>query len=56
MEIKSSATVTEDMFKGLRKWLNVAGDAAILPRLVCAAPESYTRAGIDVRRWQETAK
>jgi len=53
IEIKSSATVTEDMFKGLRKWLAVAGDAARLPRVVCAAPESYQRSGIDVRRWQE---
>ena len=53
VEIKSSATVTEDLFKGLRKWLTAAGDAARLPRVVCAAPESYLRSGIDVRRWQE---
>jgi predicted AAA+ superfamily ATPase len=56
VEIKSSATVTEDLFKGLRKWIAVAGDAARLPRLVCAAPESYSRAGIDVRRWQDAAE
>jgi predicted AAA+ superfamily ATPase len=56
VEIKSSATVTEDMFKGLRKWLALAGDAARLPRMVCAAPENYTRSGIDVRRWQEATK
>lgn len=56
IEIKSSATVTDDLFKGLRKWLTVAGDAARQPRLVCAAPASYQRGGIDVRRWQEAAK
>ena len=55
VEIKSSATVTDDLFKGLRKWLAVAGDAARLPRLVCAVPESYQRDGINVRRWQEAA-
>ncbi len=55
IEIKSCATVTDDLFKGLRKWLAVAGDAARLPRLVCAAPTSYQREGINVRRWQEAA-
>jgi predicted AAA+ superfamily ATPase len=55
IEIKSSATVTGELFKGLHKWLAVAGDTARLPRLVCAAPESHTRAGIDVRRWQDAA-
>jgi len=55
VEIKSSATVTGDLFKGLRKWLAIAGDAARQPRLVCAAPASYQREGIDVRRWQEAA-
>ncbi len=40
IEIKSSATVTDDLFKGLRKWLAVAGDAARMPRLVCAVPTS----------------
>jgi uncharacterized protein len=52
VEIKSAATVTEDLFKGLRRWLAVAGDVARHPRLVCATPESYTRSGIEVRRWQ----
>jgi hypothetical protein len=53
VEIKSTATVTEDMFKGLRRWLAAAGDAARLPQVVCAAPQSYHRSGIEVRRWQE---
>lgn len=43
IEIKSSATVTGDLFKGLRKWLAIAGDAAQLPRLMCAVPTSYQR-------------
>jgi predicted AAA+ superfamily ATPase len=55
VEIKSSATVTEDLLKGLRKWLTVAGDAAREPQLVCATPESYMRSGIHIRRWQDAA-
>ncbi len=53
VEIKSGATVTEEFFKGLRKWQALAGSEGLSPRLVCAAPESYTRSGIDVRRWQD---
>lgn len=56
VEIKSSATVTDDLFRGLRKWLAVAGNAARMPRLVCAAPQSYQRGGIDIRRWQDAAR
>lgn len=56
IEIKSSATVTDDLFKGLRKWLAVAGNAARMPRLVCATPQSHQRSGIDIRRWQEAAR
>jgi predicted AAA+ superfamily ATPase len=53
IEIKSSATVTDDLLKGLRKWLAVADAAAGYPRLICAGPDNYTRSGIQVRRWQE---
>jgi hypothetical protein len=56
VEIKSSATVTEDLLKGLRKWMAVAGAAAQQPRLVCAGPDNYTRSGIEVRRWQEATQ
>jgi len=53
VEIKSGATVADDQFKALRKWLTLAGDEAGAPRLVCAAPASHVRNGIEVRRWQE---
>lgn len=55
VEIKSGATVADDQFRALRKWLALAGDDARTPRLVCAAPESHVRGGIEVRRWQEAA-
>lgn len=56
VEIKSSATVTDDLLKGLRKWLTVAGDVARMPRLIYAGPESYVRSRIDIRRWQEASR
>ena len=56
VEIKSSATVTDVLFKGLRNWMAVAGEAVRQPRLVCAGPDNYTRSGIEVRRWQEATQ
>jgi predicted AAA+ superfamily ATPase len=56
VEIKSSATVTDDLLKGLRKWMAAADGAARHPRLVCAGPDNYTRSGIEVRRWQEATE
>lgn len=56
VEIKSTATVRDELFSGLRKWQAVAtnaGDAIGMPRLVCAAPESHLRQGVEVRRWQD---
>lgn len=55
VEIKSTATVTDDLFKGLRKWRSLAGEEALPARIVCATPESHMRDGIEVRRWQEAA-
>jgi len=50
---RSPPAVIDDLFKGLHKWLAVAGDAARLPRLVRAVPTSYQRNDISVRCWQE---
>jgi len=56
VEIKATATVRDELFAGLRKWQGVAataGSATGPARLVCAAPESYQRNGVSVRRWQD---
>lgn len=53
VEIKSSATVSDALYAGLKKWQALAGQDSLPPRLVCSAPESYTRNGIAIRRWQD---
>lgn len=56
VEIKSSATVSDALFANLRKWQALATPDSLPARLICAAPESYSRSGIDVRRWQDAAE
>jgi predicted AAA+ superfamily ATPase len=56
VEIKSSATVSEDLFANLKKWQTLAQAESLTPRLICAAPESHLRSGIEVRRWQDAAE
>jgi len=51
--IKSSRTVTAELFTGLRKWLGYAGARADTAMLVYAGDESYTRSGIEVKSWRE---
>lgn len=53
IEIKSSRTVTAELFAGLRQWLKYAGAQTDAAMLVYAGDESYTRSGIDVRSWRE---
>jgi len=56
VEIKSSATVSNVLFANLIKWRALADTDSPPARLICAAPESYSRSGIDVRRWQDAAE
>jgi len=58
VEIKSTATVRNELFAGLRKWSSVATDAGTrvgAARLICAAPENHERSGVQIRRWQDAA-
>lgn len=53
IEIKSSRTMTPELFVGLRKWLKYSGAQTDAAMLVYAGDESYTRSGIEVRSWRE---
>lgn len=53
IEIKSGQTVTRDYLIGLQKWLVIAGASAVKPLLIYAGDTSYTRSGIEIRRWRD---
>ena len=53
IEIKSSRTVTAELFAGLRKWLKYADSQTDAAMLVYAGDESYRRSEIEVRSWRE---
>jgi uncharacterized protein len=55
VEIKSGQTLNSDYFKGLRKWLDLAGSQAVDPALVYGGNEALVHAGIQVVPWRETA-
>lgn len=53
VEIKAGQTVTRDYFRGLEKWLQIAGNSAGRPRIVYAGDQRQTRQGHDVVPWRE---
>lgn len=53
IEVKSGRTVTRDAVTGLRKWLALAGSAAMKPMLIYAGEASHTRSGIEIRSWRD---
>lgn len=53
IEIKSGKTLTDESFKGLRKWLALAGDRGVSPTLIYAGEESFHRQLIKVVGWKE---
>lgn len=55
VEIKSGQTLNSDYFKGLRKWLDLAGSQAVDPALVYGGKEILVHAGIQVVPWREWA-
>ena len=56
IEIKSGATLNRDFFKGLQKWLNLAGDTAKDPTLIYGGTQSLVRSGIRVIPWPKTSQ
>jgi hypothetical protein len=51
VEIKSGSTVAADMFAGLKRWMELAKEAARSPILVYGGGDSYTRQEVAVRPW-----
>lgn len=56
VEIKSGKTVHSDFFKNLRKWKNIAGEAAGETSLVYGGEEAFTREGCQVMPWRTAAE
>ncbi|HFQ80988.1 MAG TPA: ATP-binding protein [Desulfobacterales bacterium] len=51
IEVKSGQTLSRDSYKGLFKWLKLAGDDAGPPILIYGGDRGYDRAGITVMPW-----
>ena len=56
IEIKSGQTVTSDQFKGLRKWLALAGETAAGARLVYGGDTESVRFGVGVIPWRQAGR
>jgi len=55
VEVKSGQTLTADSFKGLRKWIALAGEDAGKGFLCYGGNSSYFRQGIHVLSWSDLA-
>lgn len=55
IEFKSGQTLNRDFFRGLEKWINLAGDVAIHPTLIYGGEESATYKGIRFFSWYDKA-
>lgn len=51
VEIKSGQTFSSDFLAGLQKWMRLAGETCLAPRLVYGGEENMTRSGILVQSW-----
>ncbi len=52
VEIKSGQTFTSDFLAGLQKWIRLAGETCLAPRLVYGGEENMTRSGVLVQSWK----
>ena len=55
IEIKSGKTLNRDFFKGLERWIALAG-SVVQPTLIYGGTESATRKGVRVWGWHRTAQ
>ncbi len=56
VEIKSGQTITPDSFKGLTRWLALAGDKANHPALIYGGIGEQQRKGIHVYGWRSISR
>ncbi|NLI77073.1 MAG: hypothetical protein GX442_11610 [Candidatus Riflebacteria bacterium] len=54
VEIKSGKTIGPSFFAGLRKWVALAGEAAMEPVLVYGGEGSFRQAGVRVLGWRKS--
>jgi len=54
IEMKSGMTLTSDSFKGLMKWVDLAGSAAIGQTIIYGGNESMKNRGINVVPWHSS--
>ena len=52
VEIKSGQTFSSDFLAGLQKWMRLAGETCLAPRLVYGGEENMTRSGVLVQSWK----
>jgi len=52
VEIKSGQTFSSDFLVGLQKWMRLAGETCLAPRLVYGGEENMTRSGVLVQSWK----
>jgi len=51
VEIKSSETISQDFFKGLKYWSNLAKDKANKPLLIYGGNSNQNRTNVDIISW-----
>ena len=54
VEIKSGKTIGPSFFAGLRRWVSLAGEAAMEPVLVYGGEGSFRQAGVRVLGWRKS--
>jgi len=55
VEIKSGATLADDWFRSLERWMALAGKAAASPRLVYGGDEAWKRGGVEIVPWRSVS-
>ena len=56
VEVKAGQTFSDDMVKGLKKWINVYGGSQENAFLLYGGADSYTRGGFNVLAWRDIGR